>query len=129
MNIIRWGSGIFEADAPADYLTIVARQIVEKIHECIDKGADHQMGEAFCCETFVMPGVDILLTLTKSYSNAMVPILMELPVDQWQSWYLGVFDKYEFVNRDDPFVQSRRKIIVQTFAELKLLIGDEQEED
>ena len=125
----RWGSGIFEADAPADYLTIVARQIVEKIHECIDKGADHQMGEAFCGETFVMPVVDILLTLTKAYSDAMVPILMELPVDEWQSWYLGVFDKYEFVNRDDPFVQSRRKIIGQTFAELKLLIGDEQEED
>lgn len=115
----RWGEGIFEADSPCDYLTIIVRQIVDKIHNCIDGETNRIMGAAFCGETFFMPSVDILLTFTKAYPDVMISLLDELPISEWRVWYLKVFDddNSEYIN--NQFTRDRRKIIVETFAELE----------
>jgi hypothetical protein len=113
-----WGVGNFDNDMAGEVLVGVVFQLVKVIQDCLDD----EDSAIMCGETDLMPSVDILLTLGKSYRDIVLPALKEFSVGEWKKRYLDIFDNYSEITRDKEFMAARRPIVVQTFTELESLV-------
>jgi hypothetical protein len=113
----KWGDGNFDSDYACDYLTGIIYKLLESIQKCLTELPTNDI----CSDAMLMPAVDILFTLGKTYPHAVIHTLVDEPIDEWRNQCLSYFDKVS----DGEQHTARRAIIVETFDNLQKLIEDE----
>ena len=86
----RWDEGNFDTDLAPEILLSIVFQLVDRVEKCLENDNRDRL---FCGETEVMPSMDILLTLSKTYPEILLPELRNLPITDWKKQYLDIFEK------------------------------------
>jgi hypothetical protein len=111
-----WGTGNFDNEAAAQYLGLLATQLVATINEVVGSKARLRPGEDG--EGMLLPSVDVLAMLCERYGAA--PPRPEA-VRQWHEKYLKAFDADDRPEPSPGFRAGRRKVVEQTFRWLESL--------
>jgi len=120
-----WGSGNFEDDTAADFLTIYTSDLIDEISKVIDDKnkiePDEYEGVSLPCK------IEILTMITeKKWVSCVCPSIEE--VESWKQKYLKVYDEYNCSDVEYmDFILERRKIIEKTFENYKRVIEDYEE--
>ncbi len=111
-----WGTGNFENDTAADYLSLITSQIAEEIEEAISHPNEIEPDEF---EGVVVPcKLEILYLFAKQHwVGLMLPD--SALVIKWKKEYLFVWDQYmEKSDSKEEYINARRKVIAKTFDQL-----------
>lgn len=106
-----WGEDNFANDGARDYLSMLSAKLVATVTEIYrdeERLALEEDGEAM-----FMPSVELLALLCERYASTPPK---PSAVQQWRDKYLSVFDDgAESLNRDQEYLDARRKVIEKTF--------------
>jgi hypothetical protein len=109
------GTGNFDNNYGIEYLLAIVVEMIDKIEKCLEQKS------ILCCDLYVFPGIDILITLAQNYPKDVLPALEEQPISQWKEESLQIFDRsvYEL---DEAWRLVRRQVIVATFDKLEQIV-------
>jgi hypothetical protein len=111
-----WGAGNLDNEGAAQYLAVLATELVATITEITGSRSRLRPGEDG--EGMLMPSVDVLAMLCERYGAE--PPRPEA-VRQWHEKYLKAYDGDDRTEPAPGFRAGRRKVIEQTFRWLESL--------
>lgn len=115
-----WGTGNFEDDTSADFLSEYTYDLIKEIEEIIKQKEEIEPDEY---EGIILPcKIEILTMITeKNFVGCSCPTIEK--VDFWLTKYLSVYDEYYTLYTDNiNFIKQRREVIKNTFSKYKVAI-------